>query len=84
MKKNKIIEDIRKDISPLEKSQVDIWFQAMDKISKYLETNNKTEQEFCNSFYKPEDAEKFFDVGYIFSLEELVEIESIIDEKIFD
>ena len=84
MKKNDILQKILKDIPPALQRQVELWSQVVNKIYDYLETENKTVEEFCKMFiYKPEDVKKFFEIAYNFKLEEIVEIESIIGKDIF-
>ena len=85
MKRNKIMDEIRKTIKPEIRKKVEISFDIADRIYAILKKKNITQREFAKRMGKKEsEISKWLSGSHNFTIQTLVQIQTNLDDDIIE
>lgn len=83
MKRSRIIERRRREVSPLVREQVDLSFQIVDRIHDILTQKGLRQKDLANMLHKREsEISKWMRGTHNFTIDTLVAIERVLGEPI--
>lgn len=85
MKRNPILENIRKNISAEIKAEIDLSFEIADRICEILKKQGKTQRELANTLGKKEsEISKWLRGTHNFTTQTLARISAILGEPVIE